>query len=145
MKLRIEAIGHLGRDCSVKNMDGGVSAINFSVATTERYKDKSTGAKMENTTWVDCVLWRKSDQLKVAEHLLKGTLINVEGKPSSRGYKSKTDPDKINSVITIRVDKLVFLGKPSVGSTNQNSQEQTLTTNDAPVFTSDVSDDDLPF
>lgn len=145
-KLKVVAIGHLGRDCSVKHLDGGSCAINFSIACTERYKDK-TGTPHEKTTWLDCVLWRKPESLKIADYLKKGQLVSIEGKPDVRAWLSKEGGEP-RAAIQVRVDELILLG--SKGNSEQpNSAEETksdVSMNDsAETFTATTQEDDLPF
>lgn len=144
-KLKLRAIGHLGRDCSIRHIDSGSSAISFPIACTEKYKDRQ-GNNAERTTWVDCTLWRKPDQLKVAEFLKKGMLVAVEGMPSTRGYKAKST-DEIKSSLLMRVDELEFLGGAKTESSTQPSTTNVAAaeTETTEVFTSSAEGDDLPF
>lgn len=82
--LKIQVIGHLGKDAVVKTVNGK-SVINFSVASTEKYKDAQGNLK-ENTTWVFCDYW--IDNTNVAQYLKKGTQIYIEGKPSADFYNA---------------------------------------------------------
>ena len=144
-KLKINAIGNLGHDCSIKHLDNGVTAINFSIACTEKYTDKS-GTKHEKTTWVDCVLWRKPDKLKIADYLKKGTQVSIEGKPEVRAWNSKEG--EARAAISVRVDELILLGGKSVAANQpaaESVQPAANAMNDSQPFVAATQEDDLPF
>lgn len=146
MKLNLTAIGHLGRDCSVKYFENNQAAINFSIACTEKYLDKS-GTKCERTMWVDCVIWRNPDKIKISEYLKKGMLVEVEGRPDVRGYRSKTNPEQINASLVLRVDKLILLGGMPKTTANDKVEDETskTVTEASQAFTASAGEDDLPF
>lgn len=134
MKVVLSAIGYLGRDCSIKAHESGNTAITFPLATTERYKD-AQGNQHENTLWIDCTVWRKADNLKIAEYLKKGSLIECSGRPAARGFKAKQS-DEIKASLAMRVDSLTLLLVPKekpAESTNQTDSSAT------------TQEDDLPF
>lgn len=134
MELSITAIGRIGRQADVKHLDGGNAVISFSVATSEKWKNKN-GEKQEKTTWVDCSVWRKSEHVKIAEYLKAGTLVYITGRPGSRGWVAK-DGEKINTTITIRVDNFKFLGG---GTATGNTSTTENNISEGP------EGDDLPF
>lgn len=147
-KLTLSAIGHLGHSCTIKNVNG-VNAINFSIACTEKYKDKS-GNNCEKTTWVDCTIWRKPESSKIADYLKKGTMVYVEGRPDVRGYKSKTNADQIHGVLMLRVDEIQLLSKGTGTTTQENTTAAAQTTSnnlndESATFTAATQEDDLPF
>lgn len=105
---RYQFIGNLGNDAEVRHVDGANRAvISFSVAVTEKWKDANGEAK-ERTTWVRCAIWRKSDQVKLAEFLPKGTKVLIEGKPQARAYVDKDGNAQASLEVT--VDNLEFVG-----------------------------------
>ena len=83
--LKIECIGHLGKDATA-NTVGGKQVINFNVAHTESYK-KQDGTKMQNTTWLSCSYW--TDSTGLLPYLKKGTLVYIEGMPKPKLYEGK--------------------------------------------------------
>lgn len=143
MQVKLIVIGHLGRDCSVKIVNGS-NAITFPIASTEKWKNKD-GVQMENTTWVECTLWRKPEASTIATYLKKGTLVKVEGRPEARAWKAKSS-DEIKSGLTLRIDDLLLLGGPKTSGANtaapvteNNAAENTAA---APVV---PTEEDLPF
>lgn len=99
-------IGNLGRDPEIKYTQSNVPVANFSVATTESWKDKATGEWQEKTEWHRVVAWdRLAEQ---AAKLVKGSQVYVEGRLETRKYTGKDNTEK--SVTEIRADRILPLG-----------------------------------
>jgi single-strand DNA-binding protein len=103
---RVTILGHLGRDPETKFMSSGDCVCNFSVATSESWKDKNSGEKKENTTWHRIVAWRKLGEI-CGKYLAKGQAVYVEGKLQTRQY----DKDGVTHYATeIVASDVQFLG-----------------------------------
>jgi single-strand DNA-binding protein len=102
---RVTIIGHIGQDATVKDL-GQNQVINFSVAVSESYVNKTTNEKVVNTTWYECAKW--GNNTAVAQYLKKGTQVLVEGKPTARSWQ-KEDGSLI-SVLGVSVLNLELLG-----------------------------------
>ncbi|MDG1426010.1 MAG: single-stranded DNA-binding protein [Flavobacteriales bacterium] len=126
---KVILVGNLGKDPEVRYLDNGVAVANFSLATTESYKNKQ-GERVSQTEWHNIVLWR--GLAEVAEkYLKKGSSIYVEGKIKNRKWEDKDGNTRYNTEIL--GDNMTMLGaKPSSEdtSTKTNTQE---------------TNDDLPF
>ena len=86
---KVILVGNLGKDPEVRYLDNGVAVANFSLATTENYKNKA-GERVSQTEWHNIVLWR--GLAEVAEkYLKKGASVYVEGKIKTRKHKMKGD------------------------------------------------------
>lgn len=79
-------VGRLGKDPEVRNLENGATVANFTMATSESYKDKTTGEKKEITEWHNIVLWRGLAEV-AAKYLHKGDMIYVEGKLRTRSWE----------------------------------------------------------
>lgn len=75
---KVMLIGRLGKDPEVRNTNSG-NVANFSMATSESYKDKTTGEKKETTEWHNIVCWNNLADI-VAKYLHKGDNVYIEGK-----------------------------------------------------------------
>ena len=147
-------IGHLGRDPEVRYTRSGDPVANFSLATSERWRDKQ-GELQEKTEWHQCVVWRKQAEL-AQNYLHKGSKVYIEGRIETREW---TDNENIKRYRTeINVGNLQFLDRKEGGggggggggahsqrpphNNNQtsNSPVQGSTKNDEPYI-----DDDIPF
>ena len=108
---KVMLIGNVGRDPEVRYLDGnsqgGTKVATFTLATSERYKDRN-GELRENTEWHNIVCWRANAD--VAERFIhKGTQLYIEGRLRTRSY---TDPQGVKKYTTeIQVDVLQLLGK----------------------------------
>ncbi|MEO6903732.1 MAG: single-stranded DNA-binding protein [Bacteroidia bacterium] len=128
---KVILVGNLGKDPEVRHLEGGVAVANFSLATSETYKDKS-GQKNEQTEWHNVVVWR--GLAEVAErYLKKGMTVYVEGKLRTRSWDDKEGSKRYTTEIV--ADNLVMLGKKEGGSTGSNEEQTTFT----------KTGDDLPF
>ena len=84
---KVILIGRLGRDPETRYMPNGDAVCNFSLATTESWKDQS-GQKKERTEWHAITMYRKLAEI-AAQYLQKGSLVYLEGKIQSRKYTGK--------------------------------------------------------
>jgi single-strand DNA-binding protein len=145
--IKMQVIGHLGKDCVVNTVNAK-SVINFTVAHSEKYKD-SQGVLQEKTIWVDCAYW--TDRTAVAPYLQKGTQVFVEGQPEARSFQRNDGTP--GSSLSLRVREVQLLGgkgdrvggSPSAYSAPNNSTA--AATNTSIPSANEISEpvDDLPF
>ena len=132
------AIGHLGKDAVVKEVNGK-KVISFSICHTEKYKD-ANGANVERSTWVECNYWAESTA--IAPYLLKGGQVFVSGTPSVDAYMN--NENKPVASLRLRVSKIELLGGKKEGTpapaANGNSAN-----NNQPAPAGNEPVDDLPF
>ncbi len=131
--LKLQVIGHLGKDCTT-NVVNGKNVINFSVAHSEKYKD-SSGVQKDKTLWVECAYW--TERTAIAPYLKKGQLVYCEGTPDIRTY-TKNDGTSGTS-LTLRVLSVQLLGG---GSRTEGSETDSSAEN---LSTVSSGTDDLPF
>ncbi|RLB96974.1 MAG: single-stranded DNA-binding protein, partial [Deltaproteobacteria bacterium] len=81
-------VGRLGRDPEVRYTPDGTAVANFSVATSEEWKDKNTGEKRERTEWHRVVAFRRLGEI-CGEYLSKGRQVYVEGRIQTRDWEDK--------------------------------------------------------
>src|SRR5690606_31654753 len=128
---KVQLIGRVGKDPESRNLDNGKTVTNFSLATSEKYKNKS-GETVEDTQWHNIVLWGKPAEV-AAKYVSKGDQIYIEGKLQTRSWEK----DGVTKYITEVVgNNLVLLGTKGGGS-NHTPAAETPSTSD--------STDDLPF
>ena len=82
---KVMLIGRLGRDPEVRNLDNGGAVANFSLATTDSWKDKQ-GQRQERTEWHSIVAWGALSSF-AQNYLVKGRLIFVEGRLQTRNWE----------------------------------------------------------
>ena len=111
---KVTLIGHLGKDPINRYMQNGDAVCNFSIATSESWKD-AQGQRQERTEWHAVTLYRKLAEI-AAQYLKKGSLIYLEGKIQSRKYTDKQGIER--TAYEIIGDELKMLG----GRDNQPAQ-----------------------
>lgn len=84
---KVTLVGRAGRDPKIKYMPNGDAVCNFSVATSETWKDRN-GEKQERTEWHNITLYRKLAEI-AGQYLTKGKEVYIEGKIQSRKYTGK--------------------------------------------------------
>ena len=83
---KVILVGNLGKDAETKFTQGGTAVTKFTIATGRRWKDKQSGEWKEETDWHNVVLWQAEN---LANYLLKGKQVYVEGRLHTRSYDDK--------------------------------------------------------
>ena len=142
---KVLLIGRLGADPEIKQMVNGKSVARLSLATSQSWKDKSTGEKKEKTEWHRIVVFNEGLVNVVQQYLKKGAQVYVEGQLTTRKCKDEqSGQDKFSTEIVIQGynSSLTMLGGGNaVSSSNNNLTQQT---DDIPQTPNDL-DDDIPF
>jgi single-strand DNA-binding protein len=115
-------IGRIGRDPEMRYMPDGSAICNFSVATSETWKDKTTGEKKEATTWHNVVMHRKLAEI-AGQYLKKGGLVYIEGRLQTRKWQDKTSGHDRYSTEIIADEMKMLGGKPGDGQDAPAAQE----------------------
>ena len=146
---RVILIGNLWKDPESRYMQNGDAVCNITVATTETWKDKSTGEKKENVEWHRVVFRRKLAEI-AGQYLKKGASVYIEGSIHTRKWTDKDGQDRYST--EIEANEMKMLGGKSDSSGSQQpsrpapaparNQEQR-----APARSDnfDNMDDDIPF
>ena len=144
---KVILVGRLGKDPEVRNLENGVTVTNFSVATSESYKDKTTGDRKEVTEWHNIVLWRGLADI-AAKYLHKGDMVYIEGKLRTRSWEKEGVTRYTTEIVG---DNMTMLSPKSGGGGGDYSSKSTSlgspadTTSSAQQPTADHTSDDLPF
>ncbi len=145
---KVILVGHLGKDPEVRALDNGAKVARFSVATTESYKDRNTGERVDNTEWHNVTLWR--GLAEVAENYLKkGSLVYIEGKLQTRSYEqdgiTKYSTEVVGRDLTMLGRKSDNPGSQDFNSNNSASSQPASKPAEPTPFEAASDDDDLPF
>ncbi len=148
-----EFIGNLGADPEIKNLPSGGKVANFSIACTERWKDKQSGEQKERTEWVRIAVFNDQLVKVIGDYLKKGSQVYIRGKMQTRKWQDQSGADKYSTEIVMDGfdSKLVMLGgKPDgerrdQGDTRREEprRDPPRQSNTAPAFTG--PSDDIPF
>ena len=117
---RVTLIGHLGADPEVRYTQNREAIATIRIATTETYKDKSSGERKETTEWHRIVFFNRMAEV-VGEYLKKGSPIYVEGRIQTRKWQDKDGQDRY--VVEIIASEMQMLGsRPSEKDTQPPGQ-----------------------
>ena len=121
---KVILVGNLGRDPEVRYMPNGEAVCNFSIATTDSWKDKN-GQKQERTEWHNLVFYSPLAEI-TGQYLRKGSLIFVEGRLQTRKWQDKnTGQDRYMTEIVVNEMKMLDRKSDQSGgsATYENSEE----------------------
>lgn len=117
---KVILVGNLGRDPEVRYMPNGEAVCNFSIATTDTWKDKS-GARQERTEWHNIVMYRKLAEI-AGEYLKKGRPVYIEGRLQTRKWQTKEGQDRYTTEIV--ADQMQMLGTREGGASYDGAMDQ---------------------
>ena len=155
---KVILVGNLGADPEIRRLNSGDPVVNLRIATSESWRDKSTGERREKTEWHNVVIF--NDNLaKVAENYLrKGSKIYVEGQLQTRKWQDRDGNDKYTTEVVLqkfRGEMQMLDGKGEGGgggggrmddrSSGSGGGGQRQMDGPREDFSSDTLDDDIPF
>jgi len=150
---KVILVGHLGKDAETKFTPAGVAVTNFTLATNRRWKDQQSGEWKEETDWHRVVLWRSEN---LANYLLKGKQVFVEGRLQTRSYDDK-EGKKVYTTEVVAEDVILLGGRageaaagageyPSGPVSMPRSAPRQAPAASAPEnLSQEITDDDVPF
>ena len=98
---KVILVGNLGRDPEVRTGQGGTQVANLSIATSETWKDKSTGERKEKTEWHRVVVFNENLIRVVESYCQKGTKLYVEGQLQTRKWQDQSGNDKFSTEVVL--------------------------------------------
>ena len=147
---KVILVGNLGKDPELKHTSGGTAVATMTVATNERFKDKS-GEWQDRTEWHNVVLWQRLAEI-AAEYLKKGRSVYVEGRLQTRSWEDKQGQKRYTTEIV--ASDLVLLGGGGRGEEGGGrgssrgsdfDQSSHADFDSAPSRATEITDDDIPF
>jgi len=142
---KVILVGRLGKDPEVRNLESGATVANFTMATSESYKDRVTGERKEITEWHNIVLWR--GLAEVAQRFLhKGDMVYIEGKLRTRSWEKEGVTRYTTEIVG---DNMTMLSARSSSGTSGGEMGSGVSQERGPqeAFSAPVDNntDDLPF
>ncbi|MDA0941381.1 MAG: single-stranded DNA-binding protein [Proteobacteria bacterium] len=114
---KVILMGNLGKDPEVRFMPNGDAVCNFSIATTDSWKDKA-GERQEKTEWHNIVIYRRLAEI-AGEYLKKGRPVYIEGRLQTRKWQTKEGQDRYTTEII--ADSMQMLGGRDSAAPQENS------------------------
>lgn len=148
---KVILIGTLGKDPETKNFPNGGSLTQFSIATSESWKDKNTGERKEQTEWHRIVLNNRLGEI-AQQYLRKGSKVYIEGSLRTRQWTDQNGQERYTT--EIRGEQMQMLDSSRPQTSTESSLQQNVVSplsapktvkKSIPVFTPTDLDDDLPF
>jgi single-strand DNA-binding protein len=143
---KVILIGNLGKDPEVRYTPNGLAVANITIATTEVWKDKTSGENQERTEWHRVSLYNRLAEI-TGEYLRKGSKVFIEGRLQTRKWQDKnTGQDRYTTEIV--ADTLEMLGKSGggTGGASEGTTSSMAKSADAPqTEPGEHFDDDIPF
>ncbi len=99
---KVIIMGRLGRDPEIRTMRNGSRVANFSIATSESWRDKSSGERKEKTEWHNITVWPENTVNIVEKYVRKGDLILVEGQLETRKWQDQSGGDRYSTDVVIK-------------------------------------------
>src|SRR5688572_8831545 len=150
---KVILLGHLGKDAETKFTQSGIAKSTFTLATSWRRKDQQSGEWKDETDWHNVVLWRAEN---LANYLLKGKQVYVEGRLTTRSYEDKDGNKRYFTEVVCNANDVMLLGggDRDLGGGGDDSMQPVSMPRGAPRPAQrspeagpsmDITDDDVPF
>lgn len=143
---KVILVGNLGKDPEMRTLENGRSVTNFSLATSETYKNRA-GEKVTNTEWHNIVLWTPLAEI-AEKYLKKGNQVYIEGKITNRSYDDKEGNKKyITEIVGLNMTLLSNKGATDSFDTGRAEENgnQGSSSESKDFAVADDTGDDLPF
>lgn len=134
-------IGRLGKDVESKHLPSGSMVANFSIACSEKYKDKTSGQYVEKIEWINIVCFGKTAEL-CGKYLSKGSQVYIEGKLQTRSWDDKDGNKRYTTEVL--ANTVQFLDSKSSGGGLVDSASNAKETLDS-TMNAAFATEDIPF
>lgn len=123
---KVILVGNLGKDPEVRRLTSGDPVVNLSVATSESWRDKSSGERREKSEWHRIVIFNKNLADVAEKYLRKGSKVYLEGQLQTRKWTDKDGAEKYSTEIILQNFRGELVLLDSKGDTAPASREDEL-------------------
>ena len=134
---KVILVGRLGKDPEVRYTPSGAAVANFTIATSEEWKDKDSGEKQERTEWHRVVAWRRLGEI-CGEYLHKGSQVYIEGRLQTKSWEDREGNKRYTTEVVAQI--MQMLGSPRKEGKAESTEERYP--DEEPIS---IPDDDIPF
>ena len=141
-------VGNLGRDPETRNLSDGSPVVSLRVATSESWKDKTSGERKEKTEWHSVVIFNESLAKVAEQYLRKGSKVYIEGALQTRKWMDKDGQERYSTEIVLqkyRGELTILDGKVESEANPPAPRNDYAEKRGAPSRKASDLDDDLPF
>ena len=145
---KVILVGNLGRDPEVRRTNSGDPVVNFTLATSETWRDKASGERKEKTEWHRVVIFNKNLADVAEKYLRKGSKVYVEGQLQTRKWTDKDGAEKYSTEVVLQNfrGELTMLDGRNGGGEGGGGFGGGRGASEAPAsFQRDEMDDEIPF
>jgi single-strand DNA-binding protein len=116
---KVILVGNLGRDPEIRRMPDGRPVVNLSVATSDNWRDKTTGERRERTEWHRVVIFSEGLCRVAEQYLRKGSRVYLEGSLQTRKWQDQAGQDKYTTEVVMQGfnSQLTLLDRPAGAGT----------------------------
>lgn len=142
---KVTIIGNIGRDPEARYTQDGKLIVNLAVATSESWRDKTTGERKEKTEWHRVVIFNEQLAKLASEYLHKGSKVYIEGSLVTRKYTDKDGIERYNTEITLQQygGQLIFLDARPQSDAAEPPQGKKQAAQSS--YSQDIDEDSIPF
>lgn len=143
---KVILIGNLGKDPEVRRLNSGKPVVSFSVATSESWRDKSSGERQSKTEWHNVVIFNEGLAKIAEQYLKKGSKVYVEGQLQTRKWQDQSGNDRYSTEIVLQNfrGELTLLGDKSEGGGEDRPTSTAGGERKAMTYAEEL-DDEIPF
>tara|TARA_B100001109_G_C18627115_1_gene364285 strand:+ start:49 stop:501 length:453 start_codon:yes stop_codon:yes gene_type:complete len=144
---KVILIGNLGRDPEVRTFQNGGKVCNFSIATSETWKDRNSGERQERTNWHNIAIFNENLAQIAEQYLRKGSKVYVEGQLETRKWQDQAGNDRYTTEVVLRNFRGELTLLDGRSENNNSNFSETASIDDGSsdkVLTNDI-DDEIPF
>lgn len=122
---KVILIGNLGRDPEVRSFQNGSKVVNLRIATSETWKDKTSGERKERTEWHSVAIFNEPLGKIAEQYLRKGSTVYIEGQLETRKWQDQSGADKYTTEVVLRPfnGALTLLGGGGDGERQERREE----------------------
>ena len=143
---KVILVGNLGKDPEVRRMQSGDPIVNLSLATSETWRDKSSGERKEKTEWHRVVIFNKNLAEVAEKYLRKGSKVYVEGSLQTRKWTDKDGNEKYSTEVVLQNFRGELTMLDTKGGEGGGGGRVISGAGDAPAnFDRSEMDDEIPF
>ena len=144
---KVILVGNIGQEPQVRTMQNGQKVVTFSLATSDRWRDRQTGEQKEQTEWHRIVIFN-SNLVEVAERMLqKGTKLYLEGSLRTRKWQNQQGVDTFTTEVVLNQfagQMVILAGAKTMDGTSDNTSDAAQAQPREEINIEDIADD-IPF
>ena len=99
---KVILVGNLGRDPEVRSFQNGGKVVNLRIATSDTWRDKTTGERKERTEWHSVAIFNENLGKVAEQYLRKGSKVYVEGQLETRKWQDQSGADRYSTEVVLR-------------------------------------------